>query len=276
VGLQRGDWVLELNGKPVLSQQDFARRITEGKPGSEAVLVVWRNGQKSELRVRLDDQASHPQLPIHAVGPEGGSPAGGSVMGDPGQRRLPNAYSRIRPPAPTLAHDYQQRMTSVESLLAALQRIAVEKGNPAQAEETTRRVMELLQLAREDFSRYRLNEGRVNLEKAYATVTQAVQGVRQGETLVHALNFSSKREEFLYELDRYETFRILKDDTVALTPKKAEEAGVRTLLQQAENKYAEAGRQADGGEFANAVRLIEAANDALVQALRLMGMDIPG
>ncbi|MBF0160986.1 MAG: PDZ domain-containing protein [Magnetococcales bacterium] len=272
-GLQRGDWVVELNGKPILSQLDFGRRIVEGKPGSEVALVVWRNGQKLEMRVRLDDQNNHPPINPLAMLEKGPAMA---APGDSGGRRLPALYGRMRPPPPAHTHDYQQRMNSVESLLNALQRISSEKGASPQAEEAARHVAELLQRAREDFNRYRINEGRVNLEKAYAIVTQAVQGLREGETLTHSLHFANKREEFLYELDRFETFKLLKADLIVQAPQKAEDGNVRGLLKQAEESYALAGRQADGGDFANAVRSIEAANDAMVQGLRAMGLDIPG
>lgn len=277
MGLQRGDWVLELNGKQVLSQLDFARRIAESKPGSEVHLVGWRDGQKLDLRVSLDDQVHHPQWPVQAAPPDVGRVPMG-MMGDLGPRRLPTLYGHgaSRPSMLGHTHDYQQRLNSVESLLSALQRIAGEKGSSLQVSEVVRRVTEMVQASKEDFSRYRINEGRLKLDNAYAIVTQAVQNLRQGETLVHALNFANKREEFLYELDRYETFNLLKGEQLSQVPQKAGDAAVQDALKQAEENYVQAGRHADGGDFSSAVRLIEAANDAMVQALRKMGMDIPG
>lgn len=277
VGLQRGDWVLELNGKQVLSPLDFTRRIAESKPGSEVQFIVWRDGQKLDLRVALDDQIHHPQWPVQAAPSASGSAPAGMMGDSSGLRRLPTLYSgMVRPSMLGHTHDYQQRLNTVESLLNALQRIAGEKGSSPQVGETVRRVTEMVQASKEDFSRYRINEGRVRLENAYAIVTQAVQSLRQGETLVYDLNFANKRDEFLYELDRFETFKLLKGEQLAQAPQKAGDAAVQDLLKQAEDHYMQASRQADGGEFSNAVRLIEAANDAMVQALRMMGMDIPG
>ena len=54
-GLQRGDIILGLDGKPVDESGNLSLRISELSPGSVAHLEVYRNGQKRDINVTLTD-----------------------------------------------------------------------------------------------------------------------------------------------------------------------------------------------------------------------------
>jgi hypothetical protein len=50
-GLRKGDFVLELNHRPMTSLQDFRRIIDESQPGTFLAIKAWRNGQVMEYTV---------------------------------------------------------------------------------------------------------------------------------------------------------------------------------------------------------------------------------
>ena len=57
--LAPGDVILAVNGTPIETSAELAPRIAAVKPGSDAVLDVWRNGKESSMKVRvaqLDDE----------------------------------------------------------------------------------------------------------------------------------------------------------------------------------------------------------------------------
>lgn len=53
-GIQRGDVILELNGKPVTSQDELSVRISETPPGTPVHLKIFRNGQSQNVTVTLN------------------------------------------------------------------------------------------------------------------------------------------------------------------------------------------------------------------------------
>jgi hypothetical protein len=50
-GLRKGDFVLELNHRPMTSLQKFRRTIDHSEPGTLLALKAWRNGQVMEYNV---------------------------------------------------------------------------------------------------------------------------------------------------------------------------------------------------------------------------------
>ena len=73
-GIQPGDVLLSLNGKPIERSSDLPPRVADLKPGSKASLEVWRNGAKKQLELTVgelkpekiaaagSDQADHGRL----------------------------------------------------------------------------------------------------------------------------------------------------------------------------------------------------------------------
>jgi Do/DeqQ family serine protease len=54
-GIQRGDVILELNGKPVSGPEDLSVRISETAPGSAVHLKIFRGGQTRDVAVTLNE-----------------------------------------------------------------------------------------------------------------------------------------------------------------------------------------------------------------------------
>jgi serine protease Do len=63
-GLQPSDIVLRYNGQPVTTASDLQRLVTATRPGTDAVLEVWRKGQVRRLHLRVgklnDAPSKHP------------------------------------------------------------------------------------------------------------------------------------------------------------------------------------------------------------------------
>jgi len=53
-GLKHNDVILEFNGKPVESEDEFRRRVAMLKPGTEVKIVVWREGKRKTFTAKLE------------------------------------------------------------------------------------------------------------------------------------------------------------------------------------------------------------------------------
>jgi len=105
----------------------------------------------------------------------------------------------------------------------------------------------------------------------------SIESIRSGQTLVRSLQFETKEQEYLYEVDRNETHSMLisllvdeknKTDNVKKKVKKfVEEA--RLLRQQADAYAAE-------DAYDIAIELLEQSTKQLVRAIRSAGVYIPG
>jgi serine protease Do len=54
-GVQSGDVILKVNDQAIERYSDLSGTITRLKPGSDAKLIVWRNGKERELSVRIGE-----------------------------------------------------------------------------------------------------------------------------------------------------------------------------------------------------------------------------
>lgn len=61
-GLKHNDVILELNGEPVGSADSFRNRIAMLKPGTKVQLVIWRDGKRKTLTVKLSKRPSTDEL----------------------------------------------------------------------------------------------------------------------------------------------------------------------------------------------------------------------
>jgi hypothetical protein len=173
--------------------------------------------------------------------------------------------------------DFETRAESIAALLEALERIGAEKGAADMAAQVTADVNTLVAKARQLEQADKLDEGRRSLNAAYEMATGAIEELRGGDTLVRALEFASKEEEYRYELDRNDTHQML---IKVLVQEKRASAGVDKMVtmyvQKAETLRVEAKRQAGTGDFDKAVVTLEQSTKELVRAIRSAGIYIPG
>jgi hypothetical protein len=184
-----------------------------------------------------------------------------------------------RPPAmdDKKRRDFESRAESIAALLEALKRIGAEKDAVDMAARVGADVNVLVAKARQLEDAGKLDEGRRSLNAAYEMAKGAIEELRGGDTLVRALAFASKEEEYTYELDRNDTHQML---ITVLVEEKRSSAGVDQMVtkyvQRAEALRVEAERQAGAGDFAKAVTTLEQSTKELVRAIRSAAVYIPG
>ena len=173
--------------------------------------------------------------------------------------------------------DFDARMESTRALLDAQKRIAAEKSTGPRAGELSQRIEALMAEASELARGGRLVDARRTLDQAYLAVKAAIGTLREGETVVRSLNFASKAEEYVYEVDRNDTHQML---VRMLLNDKRGGAGVDTMVEQsvaaAAKLRAQAEEQAARRDHEAAVLTLEQSTRELVKAIRGAGVYIPG
>ena len=82
-GLKAGDIVLSVNDETIDDPKDLATTIAEIDPGSDASLLVWRDGQSKNLTVKLGELPEAAQLNA-SISPKAPEPKTMEKMGDLG------------------------------------------------------------------------------------------------------------------------------------------------------------------------------------------------
>jgi hypothetical protein len=173
--------------------------------------------------------------------------------------------------------DFDARLASAGALLDAQKRIAAEKGGDPQALALVQKIEALLLRARELAVAGNLAEARSSLDQGYLASKAAVANMRAGDTLVRSLKFETKQEEYLYELDRNDTHRMLIE--VLLQEKRANasvDGMVRKSIEAAQHLRRLAEEQAAAQDHVAAIKTLEDSTKELVKAIRGAGVYIPG
>ncbi|MGQ0524687.1 MAG: hypothetical protein ACT4P8_13630 [Betaproteobacteria bacterium] len=174
---------------------------------------------------------------------------------------------------PKARSDYQVRLDSVNSLLAAYQRVAAEKPGAVGVAETSRDIDNLIREAERLAAAGKFDTGRAALDRAYLVAKAAVSSLRSGDTLVRSLHFATREEEYRYELDRNDTHQML---IKVLLEGKARTAGQRSSIDKASQLRAQADAAAAGADHGGAVQLLEESTRELIRVIRSAGVFIPG
>ncbi|MDP2369638.1 hypothetical protein [Rhodoferax sp.] len=174
--------------------------------------------------------------------------------------------------------DFDNRMESVRALLVAQKRISAEKRQGAKGAEITLSIESKIRDAAALAAGGKLDQARLLLDQVYRTTNLAIEGLRQGDTLVRSLTFATKQEEYLYEVDRNDTHKMLIK--VLLDERRASNAGLETMvrkyMEQAASLRANAEGMAAKQDFESAIKLLEDSTRELVRAIRGAGVYIPG
>lgn len=172
--------------------------------------------------------------------------------------------------------DYKVKLRSIQALLDAHQRIANEKADKEQASRLNATVKPLLDEAAAHAAKGEDEQSLAALNYAYSLVTASIEKMRGGETLVRTLKFETAEEEYHYELDRNDTYKMLikmlveDQKTMKLTQR------IKTYLDKADALRTEAEKSAHNGNFQEAVQQMENSTKNLVFAMRNAGFFIPG
>ncbi len=146
------------------------------------------------------------------------------------------------------------------------------RDRPEEAKEAER-VDALLVAAERDTAAGRHDLAAKQLAEAYAAVASALARTRAGETVVLSVKFDRPQDEYAYELNRYDSHRMLIElalaqsgaghDARVLVGGRVDES--RRLRTQAESEAAR-------GDHAIAIKTMEEATSHLVRALRALGV----
>ena len=173
--------------------------------------------------------------------------------------------------------DYGTRKESVMALAKAHDRIATEKGMKDMNRALQGEVSAKLAASDELMAQGNGGEARAMLDETYEAVKTSLEGLRGGDTLVRELNFETPEDEYLYELDRNDTHRMLVEVLLA------EKMEASPMRKTADGFIAEAGelrKQAEKAagkkKFDEAIGLLEASTKNFIRAIRSAGVYIPG
>lgn len=171
---------------------------------------------------------------------------------------------------------YNVKLRSIQALMDAQRRIATEKDDTTQSSSLDTTVKPLLTqaAAHEAKGEYELSMAALNY--AYTIVTASIEKLRGGETLIRTLKFETAEEEYHYELDRNNTYKMLikmlinDQKTMKITDR------VDEFLIKADNLRQEAEKHAQSGNFETAIKSLEQSTKSLIFAMRNAGFFVPG
>ncbi|MDH5784215.1 MAG: hypothetical protein OEZ16_01235 [Chromatiales bacterium] len=176
----------------------------------------------------------------------------------------------------SLVGKYETTLHSVNALFSAQQRIAKEKGDKKSAEGLKRTVTGLLESAEKNALGNKYEQAVTYLNQAYETVAGSIEQMRGGETLVRTLHFNTPEEEYHYELDRNDTYKMLIRSLIEDKKTMQVTERVQGYLDQADELRALAEQQAGNGDFSDAIKSLEKSTKNLIFAMRNAGFFIPG
>lgn len=172
-------------------------------------------------------------------------------------------------------NDFATRLESVSALRDALTRVSAEKNAEARTAETISKV-DATVLDAKIAAPVDIDYARALLDKAYSSVKQGVEVLRDGDTLVRSLTFASKADEYRYELDRNDTHQML---VTWLLGEHRKVGSVEKMVTKAVQEAARLRAIAEGlkiqGNYESAVDMLEQSTSELVRAIRAAGVDIP-
>lgn len=274
----------QLNGKP---QKDFEARLRSIEALTKAHASVARKSGKTELIGQLSNQVKGDLESAEQLRAKGSYVKGRAAL-DKAYLQIRAAIEEIRG-GQTLGEisgatattsraqsDYESRLRSIQALLEAQQRIADEKVSVQEKDSMKRTITALLNSAQDYASASDYEHALETVNQAYKIVTASIEKLRGGETLVRTLNFETPEEEYHYELDRNDTYgmliHMLVDDkkTMQVTPR------IQQFLDQANALRKLGERQAENGEFTEAIKSLEQSTRNLIFAMRNAGFFIPG
>ena len=178
---------------------------------------------------------------------------------------------------PKQSNDYGQRRDSVEALAKAHDRIATEKGLDDMNRELQARVAADLSASDAMLEEGKAGEARAKLDDTYEAVKSSLESLRGGDTLVRELNFETKEDEYLYEVDRNDTHQMLVQ---VLFAEKMESSPMRAtaegFIDTAAAMRADAEDAAAKKKYEEAIELLEKSTKELIRAIRSAGVYIPG
>lgn len=173
--------------------------------------------------------------------------------------------------------NYGQRKQSVIALRDAFNRISNENHEEKSKLKVNKQLKKIITQADALLKNGENDKARAEIDKAYHLLKVSIESIRSGQTLVRSLQFETKEQEYLYEVDRNDTHSMLirllvdeKNKTDKVKKKVLKFVEEAKLLRQQADAYA----AEDAYDIA--IGLLEQSTKQLVRAIRSAGIYIPG
>jgi len=173
--------------------------------------------------------------------------------------------------------DFLKKQKSVTALLDAHKRVAKEKNKHSQGKQVGQQINQLLAKANNLYQQGQYGQGKGILDGALNIVKASIEEMRGGDTLVKTLKFNSPQDEYVYELDRNDTHRMLIKVLLKEKRQKSPDLDkrVREALAIADNFRNKAEQSAQSGNHKKAVEFLELSTKEMVKVIRRGGIYIP-
>lgn len=172
---------------------------------------------------------------------------------------------------------YERRLKSVNAFMSAYDRVATEKGNGSAFKAQIAKIRQQVATAEGLAGKGDYEQAKDVLDQAYNATRTSIRDMRQGDTLVRTLNFATAQDEYKYEVDRNDShFMLLQLAVDQQQLPKSVLPRIEKQRKAAEQLRADAEKQAAGGDYPTAIDTINKSTDALLKAIRLTGLSLPG
>ncbi len=179
--------------------------------------------------------------------------------------------------AASLQRTYERRLKTVQTFLAAYERVAGEKQPGAAAAAQVQEIKRLVGEAEVLAAKGELQPGIERLDRAYLTARGDIRELREGETLTRSLNFETAEAEYDYEKNRNDSHIMLLKFAISEQKPGAERMAAIERLRAAALALRSDGEQLAGaGDYAQAIRNLAQSTEDLLKAIRMSGIYIPG
>jgi len=177
------------------------------------------------------------------------------------------------------AHDkkmYERRLSAVATFLSAYERVA-EEGSSRAAAKHAETLRSLMGKAEGLAGNARYEEAIAVLDDAYVIARGDIREIRQGQTLTRSLDFATAEEAYDYELGRNRShFLLLQFALSEKTPAGSVVGRIEANRGTAEELRTGAERKAAGGDYPEAIDMLNKSTDLLLKTIRMSGMFVPG
>jgi len=238
---------------------DNSRVIRDGEQKVKQAEAAAAAGKMLDARLLLDDAYLGTKLAIAELMKKTAAVAQPAAPAEPVNGRQQKEYAA--------------RKESTKALRDALERIAQEK-NDAKGKAEVSLIDKLMADADAEVAQNDAKRGRAVLDHAYLRAKVQIERLRGGETLVRALQFDSKDDEYHYELDRNDTFKMLVQ--LLVPDESASDPRMKGFLDRARSLRSDADGKAAHREFDDAIKTLEQSTGEYQKAIRNAGVMIPG
>lgn len=173
--------------------------------------------------------------------------------------------------------EFNRRIESIDALLNAHKRISDEKKLNGKHDELEEVVRNKVGIANDLVSKGKITAAYKIADEAYVQIKIAISKLRNGETLIRSLHFATAKDEYLYEMDRNDTHKmlvrlLLEEKLKNISLKKRTQA----YLDKAKILRQEAEEHAANKDYKAAIKSCEKSTQQYVRAIRASGLYIPG